>query len=185
MLPPQQLNFAVLPYRARDKTVFPLCRKCAEEDQTDTCNHNEHERRLEGIYTFHELFTALRRGYQVQHIFEVRNNSKYNNTRLLLHTFQLWDYGAEKEQIFKEYVTKMIKLKTQHSPVPEQMTGEEFCDMWNERVPGIDIKPEDLHASPAMRQSAKILMNSLWGEYSFKKKACYIFNLFQHFRKVL
>ena len=59
----------------------------------------------------------------------------------------------------------MIKLKTQHSPVPAQMTGQQFCDMWNERVPGIDIKPEDLQASPAMRQSAKILMNSLWGKF--------------------
>lgn len=32
VLPPHMLNFAVLPYRTRTKTVFPLCKKCAEED---------------------------------------------------------------------------------------------------------------------------------------------------------
>ncbi len=32
VLPPQHLKFAVLPYRTRDKTVFPLCRTCAELD---------------------------------------------------------------------------------------------------------------------------------------------------------
>lgn len=33
--PPQRLDFAVLPYRARDKTVFPLCRTCAEMDRSE------------------------------------------------------------------------------------------------------------------------------------------------------
>ena len=32
VLPPERLNFAVLPYRTRNKTVFCLCRTCAEED---------------------------------------------------------------------------------------------------------------------------------------------------------
>ena len=32
VLPPLNLSFAVLPYRTRDKTVFPLCRMCAEQD---------------------------------------------------------------------------------------------------------------------------------------------------------
>ncbi len=63
-----------------------------------------------------------------------------------------------------DYVTRMIAMKTKHSEVPSHMTNQEFCDVWNERVPGMDLKAEDLSASPAMRLSAKILMNSLWGK---------------------
>ena len=35
VVPPYRLAFAVLPYRARDKTVFPLCRTCAEQDDDE------------------------------------------------------------------------------------------------------------------------------------------------------
>ena len=63
-----------------------------------------------------------------------------------------------------DYVAKMIKMKTQHSEVPSQMTAQEFCDIWNERVPGMNLDPEDLIPSAGMRLSAKILMNSLWGK---------------------
>ncbi len=35
VVPPYRLNVAVLPYRARGKTVFALCRTCAEEDERE------------------------------------------------------------------------------------------------------------------------------------------------------
>ena len=71
VLPPPHLNFAVLPYRTRDKTVFPLCRTCAEQDKNDYCIHNDDERTVEGTYTFYELAKSIERGYRVRHIFEV------------------------------------------------------------------------------------------------------------------
>ena len=67
-----------------------------------------------------------------------------------------------------DYVTNMIALKTRHSEVPSNMTVQEFCDLWNQRVPGVNLKPETFTLSPSMRLSAKILMNSLWGK-AFKK----------------
>ena len=76
VLPPQQLDIAVLPYRARNKSVYALCRKCAEQDTNEECNHNEDERELEGIYVFHDLFKAIQRGYRVRHIFEVSAHLK-------------------------------------------------------------------------------------------------------------
>ena len=86
---------------------------------------------------------------------------------------QIWDYGPDKDKIMADYVSKMIKLKTQHSPVPTHMTAQEFCDLWNERVPGMGLRPEELSESPAMRQSAKILMNSLWGKRITKESVNY------------
>lgn len=69
-----------------------------------------------------------------------------------------------------DYVTRMISMKTRHSEVPAQMTGQEFCDLWNQRVPGMNLKAQDLNPSPAMRLTAKILMNSLWGKLIEKQK---------------
>ena len=35
VLPPEKLRFAVLPYRARLKTLFSLCKTCAEQDSSE------------------------------------------------------------------------------------------------------------------------------------------------------
>ena len=82
-----------------------------------------------------------------------------------------------------DYVSKMISMKTQHSEVPSHMMPQEFCDLWNERVPGLELRAEDLSASPAMRQSAKILMNSLWGKTRKKYNSAIIQEII--FRQVL
>ena len=71
-----------------------------------------------------------------------------------------------------DYVTNMIALKTRHSEVPPGMTVQEFCDLWNQRVPGMNLEPEMLSPSPSMRLTAKILMNSLWGKTFFTPVHC-------------
>ena len=49
ILPPCGLYIPVLPVRIIGKLLFPLCRKCAEEKQTDKYHHTDNERALEGL----------------------------------------------------------------------------------------------------------------------------------------
>ncbi|CAF1070557.1 unnamed protein product, partial [Brachionus calyciflorus] len=70
VLPPRGLYFPVLPSRINGKLVFPLCRTCAQLQQTK-CNHSIEEKCLEGTWVTLEVQEALRQGYQIVEIYEV------------------------------------------------------------------------------------------------------------------
>src|SRR2546421_4438405 len=55
VLPPRQLKHPVLPYRTGDKLVFPLCHKCAVQQNQNTCTHANTERVLTNTWTTAEL----------------------------------------------------------------------------------------------------------------------------------
>ena len=54
VLPPRGLWAPVLPYRVKDKLLFPLCRTCAEL-QLQSCNHTDEERALTGSWCSMEV----------------------------------------------------------------------------------------------------------------------------------
>ncbi len=62
ILPPKGLYHPVLPYRARGKLLFPLCRTCAENNLQEVCNHGDRERELTGTWCTPEVDVALDEG---------------------------------------------------------------------------------------------------------------------------
>ena len=65
VIPPRGLLHPVLPYRALDKTCFPLCRTCVVDRQKRKCRHSDGERELTGVWTHVELNKAVDLGYFV------------------------------------------------------------------------------------------------------------------------
>jgi hypothetical protein len=57
------LHHPVLPYRSQGKLKFPLCRTCADTEQTP-CHHSPRERILLGTWCTPELLEAEARAYQ-------------------------------------------------------------------------------------------------------------------------
>ena len=103
----------------------------------------------------------MERGYRILCLYEVSGPRVVGVYDMRFADLGLW---RRKGQMFEEYVTRMMVMKTRHSEVPNNMTAEEYCDLWNERVPGMNMKAEDMNPNPAMRLTAKILLNSLWGK---------------------
>ncbi len=69
ILPPRQLYHPVLPYRARGKLLFPLCRTCAINNLQEPCSHRDRERELSGTWCTPEVDQALDDGYTVRKLF--------------------------------------------------------------------------------------------------------------------
>ncbi len=63
--PPRGLYHPVLPYRARGKLLFPLCRTCADANHQGDCNHSVAEHELTATWCTHEVDAALNAGYKV------------------------------------------------------------------------------------------------------------------------
>lgn len=64
VLPPRKLYHPVLPYRAKEKLLFPLCRTCVEQNIAE-CNHSNEERSLTGTWVTEEVKEAVKMGYKV------------------------------------------------------------------------------------------------------------------------
>lgn len=66
ILPPRDLRIGVLPYRAKERLMFPLCASCADGlQQGPNCGHTEHERMLAGTWVSEEIKLALEMGYRL------------------------------------------------------------------------------------------------------------------------
>src|SRR5690606_9409537 len=98
VLPPKNLYHPVLGTNARNKFIFPLCRKCAEEaDSTKTCDHDENQRYLEDIWTTEELKKAIEKGYKILKIYNVINY-KEKSTDLFTNYMQIFFYIKNKAE---------------------------------------------------------------------------------------
>ncbi|XP_032226675.2 uncharacterized protein LOC116609985 [Nematostella vectensis] len=55
VLPPRDLFFPVLPVRVNDKLMFPLCHRCAQEEEQGSCTHSDEERAFTGTWAHPEI----------------------------------------------------------------------------------------------------------------------------------
>ena len=62
VLPPRGLYHPVLPYRSKNKLLFPLCRTCGETRQCTPCRHTDAERAMEGTWISLEFKGSRRTG---------------------------------------------------------------------------------------------------------------------------
>ena len=104
---PKNLYIPVLPYRdANNKLVFPLCAACAD-NQASNCTHSDEERRFVGTWFSEELKLAVANDYKIEELYEV------------LH------YEQKSEDLFKGYIQKWLKVKTESSGWPASCDTEE------------------------------------------------------------
>ncbi|XP_054168383.1 uncharacterized protein LOC128965664 [Oppia nitens] len=162
VLPPKALYIPVLPMRLKNnKLVFALCGLCAS-DKIDHCSHSDRERCLIGSWYSEELKLAITKGYKIEKIYEV------------LH------YEQRTDDIFKEYINKWLKIKTEASGWPSTcITNEDKQNYITEyRVrENVELEFDKMEKNPGLRFIAKLMLNSLWGKLAqrpnqMKTKIC-------------
>ena len=157
ILPPRKLYLPVLPYSARGKLVFGLCRTCMESGDSESCSHDDSQRVLHGCWVSDELKLALNKGYRIQKV------------------FQIWDFDMLESDktgsggIFDSYVNPFLKIKQEASGYPSDCVTEEqtmaYIDDY-ERHEHIRLDPNKIKYNPGLRWVSKILLNSLYGKFA-------------------
>ncbi|XP_062622349.1 uncharacterized protein LOC134283849 [Saccostrea cucullata] len=154
VLPPRGLYHPVLPYRTRGKLLFPLCRTCAErQDSTsqDRCPHTDQERSLTGTWVTTELHKALDMGYTLERIYEV------------------WHFKESRQDLFRHYIVTFLKIKQEASGFPPDCeTSEQKQDYIRQVLDkeGFMMDILSIEKNSVRRTIAKLFLNCLWGKFA-------------------
>ncbi|XP_061170591.1 uncharacterized protein LOC133179932 [Saccostrea echinata] len=152
VLPPRGLYHPVLPYRTGGKLLFPLCRTCAEQqDSKHRCQHTDQERSLTGTWVTTELHKALDMGYTLEQIYEV------------------WHFPESSTDLFRPYIDTFLKIKQEASGFPPECQTEEqqlnYIHQFLEKE-GIRMDRLSIEKNPVRRTIAKLFLNCLWGKFA-------------------
>lgn len=161
ILPPTSLYLPLLPVKAGGKLVFPLCAKCAENNQTDLCRHTDDERVLEGTWVSVEIMKAIELGYKVTEIIEVWHFEKTSQ----------YDPSTGEKGIFSEYIDTFLKIKQECSGWPEGVESQEEKDKYIDdylKAEGIKLDPDKIKHNPGLRAVSKLCLNTLWGRFGMR-----------------
>jgi len=132
-------------------------------------------RALEGTWVTDEVYKALEKGYKMLEIFEVWH---YPNTSCFA------DGDEEDRVLFTKYINTFAKVKTEASGWPswvnhddetgDEITDEEEIDRRKDRFileyeerEGIKLNPEKISKNAGIRELAKLMLNSFWGQLQF------------------
>ena len=155
ILPPLNLEFGVLPFRAGNKLLFPLCRTCAIQSNGKRCTHNEEKQRyLTGSWVSEELNLAIEMGYKVKRIHEAWH---WDDSK--------WFKGG----FFESFLAPLLKLKHEASGWPRPNMSDEEKQKHIDAIfdnDGVRICAENVKKNPALRQLAKLFLNSAWGKFA-------------------
>jgi hypothetical protein len=170
ILPPRQLALPTLPQKLHGKLSFHLCQTCAETQSPDSCTHTDAERAILGTWVTLEVQEALKRGYEIQEIYEVYH---WGNTAV-------HDPTTGTGGLFSQYVQTFLKLKTEASGYPHHCkTPEEkqtFVRRFFEKE-GVKLDPSNITKNPGLRSLAKLALNNHWGKLAEREnmpRATYI-----------
>lgn len=161
VLPPKNLALPVLPFRQKkgEKIFYILCKTCCIEKNCYNCFHNEEEKAFIGTYTSFEIQLAIEKGYK------------------FLKCFEMWHWTEENtsKDLFRDYIKTFYKVKIANKGFPKECdTAEEkqsYCRKINEEN-DIDLNVSDFQNNPGMKNTAKYLINSLWGKLAIKPGKC-------------
>ena len=163
ILPPQNLYHPILPVKMHGKLIFPLCRKCAEDQVQEDCYHeNETERTLTGTWVSEEIKTAVKFGYKIRKFFEIwqYKMTQYNST-------------TGESGLFQGYIDEFFKQKTLASGFPSECNNDQGAiDRYIrefEQAEGIKLDKNEISANPGKRSVSKLCLNSLWGKFGQKE----------------
>ena len=156
VLPPRGLYHPVLPYLSEGKLKFPLCRTCADREQTEPCTCSDDQRAIIGTWCTPELLKAIEKGYSIQKIYEV------------YHWPETTQYDQEKKEggLFSEYIRTFLKIKQEASGWPAWCQTTEDKERYvNDYENHEGIRLENIRKNPGLRQLAKLCLNSFWGKF--------------------
>jgi len=160
-LPPRNLYFPVLPFRAGGKLKFPLCRTCCVNEVLTPCQCNDADRWLIGTWITEEIKVALSKGYKLVKIYEVYHwpeSTQYNPE-------------TKKGGLFAEYVNQFLKVKTEASGYPAECKSEgeksRYIQNFYEKE-GVMLEAEKIKKNAGLRSIGKALLNSFWGRLGLR-----------------
>ncbi|KAL3080128.1 hypothetical protein niasHS_013800 [Heterodera schachtii] len=161
VVPPRGLRVPVLPVKIDERLLFCCCHHCAtmfrkkSTRRPHKCSHTDAQRSFTGSYTHIELERALEHGYKIDRL------------------WRAWHYDEWSDQIFKDYVRLLIKLKIESSGFPEGVSSvvqkQRYADEYR-RIYEVDIELENVKKNPGLRFIAKLMLNSLWGKFSMRNE---------------
>jgi hypothetical protein len=162
VLPPTNLYIPVLPKRyggkngVDSKLLFTLCNACAEMNprQTSVCNHSDEERSLVGTWVTEEMRLAVSKGYIITQIYSIYHFEESSTT------------------LFADYIKTFYKLKLLSSGKPKWCDTEEKLKMYVNSVKetdGVDLASCQFEDNPGLRNTAKLMINSLWGKFGTRR----------------
>lgn len=153
VLPPNKLDFPVLPMIVNRKIMFGLCRTCCEEC-CDMCIHTEEERIInKQEYTHVELEKAIEKGYIIKNVYYIRR-------------YDRWVTGP-----MRKY-NRILYLMKQISRCKSEYDFSSLCDENNDIVTGenentfIDCYDKKETYGPM----AKSLLNNQWGRLAMQNQ---------------
>ena len=137
IIPPESMFLPILPINLQGKLKFVLCQKCGETMNPNLCKHNENERSLTSVWTSLEIEFALIHGYKLKKVHE------------------FFSYKAT-APIFKNFFTKLAKIKLESEGFPENITDkEEYVKSINDAMPGINLQSSNIQKNEGRRAFAK------------------------------
>ena len=172
VLPPRNLYIPLLHYTCRGKLTFPLCRTCCEDESQESCTHDAQAREFYGIYTHVELEKAITLGYKITQIYEI---------------YEWKDWSCD---IFSSYINTFFKVKEESSGYPSHVQTEADKKRHIDKIydeEGIRLEREKIEYNPGMRNTSKLICNTLWGKMCQRddlEKHMYISNPEEFFQLV-
>ena len=159
VLPPKQMQIPILPMRFNDRLEFVLCAACGRENAKTFCSHSDDDRCLISTFCTAELAEALFNGYYVVEVFEI------------LH----WPVSSD--DIFKSYIYKWVKMKTEASGYPSWVGNdadkEAYIRRYYEQTKAtgypIQLDKSAIRKDEIGRNIAKNLLNSFYGKFAEKQ----------------
>ncbi|XP_015793693.1 uncharacterized protein LOC107370221 [Tetranychus urticae] len=151
VLPPRNMNIAILPMRIGKKLLFPLCRTCAIEMSHSVCNHTEDDRYLTNTWTSIELQEAVKNGYRIVKIYQILHYPKPD----------------ESDSQFASYIRMWLKIKQEASGWPSWCQTEDDKAKYvfdYKSAEDVDLDPSKIEKNPGKRSIAKLMLNSFWGK---------------------
>ena len=155
-MPPKGLYIPVLPRHINKKLVFTLCRTCAELKSKDSCEHNDEERALTGLWVSLEVDKAIEKGYKILKYYEVWQ----------------WDYAEQYDcssktgGLFTSYINAALKEKQEADGYPSNVISEEDKDTYIKDYfehEGILLEKSKIIKNKGRKAVAKLKANSQWG----------------------
>ena len=180
VLPPTDLIHPVLPLKCNGKLKFPLCYKCACNENEDMCTCLDNDRMFTHTYCTPELEVAINMGYTIIQIHEV------------LHWKETEMYNPVTKQggLFTQYINTFLKLKQESSGYPQNVKSEEekqaYIDQYLDHE-GILLDKECIDKNPGLRSLSKLALNSFYGKFGQRtnmKKTLFVKDI-KHLMQVL
>ena len=158
VLPPTDLIHPVLPLKCNGKLKFPLCYKCACNENENICTCLDNDRMFTHTYCTPELEVAINMGYTIIQIHET------------LHWKETEMYNPVTKQggLFTQYINTFLKLKQESSGYPQNVKSEEgkqaYIDQYLDHE-GILLDKEYIDKNAGLRSLSKLALNSFYGKF--------------------